>query len=58
MKKFTIKERFLGKKIMGRNIGVINLTLNTTQKDLKKLNNNGFAHILDVVIEKVEDDIN
>ena len=56
MKKFTIKERFLGKKIMGRNIGVINLTLNTTQKDLKKLNNNGFAHILDVVIDEPKED--
>ena len=56
MKKFTIKESFLGKKIMGRNIGVINLTLNTTQKDLKKLNNNGFAHILDVVIDEPKED--
>jgi|TARA_R110002072_G_scaffold280073_1_gene442341 hypothetical protein len=56
MKKFTIKESFLGKKIMGKDIGVINLTLNTTQKDLKKLNNNGFAHILDVVIDEPKED--
>ena len=56
MKKFTIKESFLGRKIMGKNIGVINLTLNTTQKDLKKLNNNGFAHILDVVIDEPKED--
>lgn len=56
MKKFTIKESFLGKKIMGKNIGVINLTLNTTQKDLKKLNNNGFAHILEVVIDEPKED--
>ena len=56
MKKFTIKKEFLGKKIMGKDIGVINLTLNTTQKDLKKLNNNGFEHILDVVIDEPKED--
>ena len=56
MKKFTIKESFLGKKIMGKGIGVINLTLNTTQKDLKKLNNNGFSHILDIVIDEPKED--
>ena len=56
MKKFTIKESFLGKKVMGKGIGVVNLTPSTTQKDLKKLNNNGFSHILDIVIDEPKED--
>jgi len=55
MKKFTIKKAFLGKKIMGKDIGVINLTSNTSQKDLKKLNKNGFDYILDIVIDDTEE---
>ena len=55
MKKFTIKKAFLGKKIMGKDIGVINLTSDTSQKDLKKLNKNGFDYILDIVIDETEE---
>ena len=55
MKKFTIKKAFLGKKIMGKDIGVINLTPSTTQKDLKKLNKNGFDYILEIVIDDTEE---
>ncbi len=40
---------------MGKDIGVINLTSDTSQKDLKKLNKNGFDYILDIVIDDTEE---
>lgn len=54
MKKFIIKPSFLGRKITGK-IGVIPLTENTSQKDLKKLYNAGFTNAVEV-IEVKEDD--
>ena len=40
---------------MGKDVGVINLTPSTTQKDLKKLNKNGFDYILEIVIDDTEE---
>ncbi len=47
-KKFTIEEKFLGKKITGKNKLNVCLTENTSQKDLKKLYNAGFKHVVKV----------
>jgi hypothetical protein len=53
MKRFVINPSFLGKKITG-NIGVVVLTDKTSQKDLKKLYQAGFANV--VTQEEVKDE--
>ena len=52
-KKFVIEPSFLGKKITGK-IGIVLLTENTTQKDLKKLYNAGFTNV--VKVEEIQND--